>query len=451
MAGTQRPNIVLMVADDHGREALGCYGNGAITTQHIDALAADGVRFTNAFCTTSSCAPSRSVILTGLHNHTNGTYGLSHAAHHFSCLADTITLPAMLTEAGYRTGRTGKKHYAPEDIFPFDWDPDEHMYGRDDVRMSEDCRAFVRGEEPFFLYWCSRNPHRGNRLENHPLRPNDFGNPLESFPGDMERAYSPDDVRIPPFLPDTPEVRAELAQYYQSIARLDRGIGRLMRVLRDEGKYDDTVIIYISDNGIAFPEAKTTLYEPGMCLPCIVKSPLHNARGTTSNGLISWADMTPTILDFADAQVDPESFHGRSFTGIIDEEEPTAWREEIFASHSFHAITGYYPMRVVRTPEYKFIWNIAWKLDYPFASDLYHSTAWQAALRDGAKHFGARSVEAYVHRPRFELYNLAADPDEINNLAEEPQHHELMESFIGKIKDFQKRTRDPWLHKWQYE
>ncbi len=451
MTGNPRPNIVLLVSDDHGREALGCYGNQAIDTPNMDALAAGGVRFTNAFCTTSSCSPSRSVMLTGLHNHANGTYGLTHAKHHFTCLDGVRTLPAMLSEAGYRTGRTGKKHYAPESIFPFDWDPDERLHGRDDVRMSEDCRDFVRGEEPFFLYWCSRDPHRGRVLESHPLRPNDFGNPAESFPADQEKVYSPDEVVIPPFLPDTPEVRVELAQYYQSIARLDRGIGRLIEVLQKEGKYENTVVIYISDNGAAFPESKTTLYEPGMCLPCIVKSPLHEKRGTICDGLVSWADLTPTILDFAGADVNADDFHGRSFRGIIDEPSPADWREEVFASHSFHEVTNYYPMRVVRTRKYKFIWNIAWKLDYSFAGDLYHSASWQAALRDGVTHFGARSVDAYVHRPRFELYDLDNDPDEVVNLAGKPDNRALVESFVGKIKDFQKRTNDPWAHKWVYE
>ena len=116
-----RPNIVLIVSDDHGREALGCYGNPVVDTPNLDALAADGVRFTNAFCTSASCAASRSVILTGLYNHANGTYGHTHGVHHFSCFNGVRTLPALIKEAGYRTGRVGKTHYAPEDIFPFDW------------------------------------------------------------------------------------------------------------------------------------------------------------------------------------------------------------------------------------------------------------------------------------------------------------------------------------------
>ncbi|NOY81072.1 MAG: sulfatase [Kiritimatiellaeota bacterium] len=446
-----RPNIVLMVADDHGREALNCYGNPAIRTPNLDELAANGVRFTNSFCTTASCAASRSTILTGLHNHATGTYGHTHGCHHFSCFEHVRTLPARLKAGGYRTGRVGKKHYAPDGLFPFDWSPREGTFGRDDVRMSENCRGFVREPGPFFLYWCSRNPHRAGVLEEHPLRPNHFGNPAESFPGDREQPYSEADVSIPPFLSDLPEVRAELAQYYQSIARLDRGVGRLLAVLREEGKLDNTVVIYISDNGAAFPEAKTTLYEPGMNLPCIVRSPLHRNRGTTCDGLITWADIAPTVLDFAGLLDTPEDFHGRSFGGIVDQPSPADWREEVFASHTFHEITNYYPMRVVRTKRYKFIWNIAWKLDYSFASDLWASASWQAVLRAGAERFGSRTVDAYVHRPRFELYDLATDPNETINLAGRPGYQQATADFVEKLKAFQRETNDPWLHKWTYE
>jgi N-sulfoglucosamine sulfohydrolase len=262
---TTRPNIVLMVADDHGLDG-GCFGTTVPNTPNLDSLAADGVQFTNAFCTTASCAASRSVILTGLQNHANGAYGHVHGCHHFSCFDSVVSLPVMLKEAGYRTGRAGKFHHAPLSVFPFD----QVMpgTGRDDVAMSEKCRSFIEEDEPFFLYWCSHNPHRdGRRLDSHPCRPNRFGNPDESFPGDTEELYNDASIPVPSYLPDTPEARSEWAQYCQSVARLDRGIGRLMKILHDTGKYDNTLVIYISDNGAAFPVAKTTLYDSGMNLP----------------------------------------------------------------------------------------------------------------------------------------------------------------------------------------
>jgi N-sulfoglucosamine sulfohydrolase len=455
-----RPNIVLIVSDDHGREALGCYGNPVVSTPNLDGLAAEGIRFTNSFCTTASCAASRSVILTGLYNHTNGTFGHTHGVHHFACYDDVVTLPAMLHEGGYRTGRAGKKHYAPESLFPFRWHcPEGH--GRDDVAMAEACREFVEGENPFFLYWCSFDPHRARFVEDPPLRPNNFGNPAQSFPGDEEQPFSEDEVLVPPFLSDTPEVRAEIAQYYQSIARLDRGIGRLIEILRETGQYENTVILYISDNGAAFPEAKTTLYEPGMCLPCIVRSPLHgnplpSCAGIANDALVTWADITPTVLDFAGLYTDPEQFHdavfhGASFKGILDQESPQDWRDEVYAAHTFHEITNYYPMRVLRTKRYKFIWNVAWKLDYSFASDLWYSASWQAVVRDGVDTFGARSVDAYLHRPRFELYDVEQDPDEVVNLADNAAFASMVEEFCAKIRRFQRETQDPWEHKWIYE
>ena len=224
-----------------------------------------------------------------------------------------------------------------------------------------------------------------------------------------------------------------------------------MQILKEEGKYDDTVIIYISDNGPAFPAAKTTLYEPGMNLPCIVKSPLHGNRDTTCDGLITWTDLTPTILDFAGTDDNPDRFHGRSFKDIIDEEAPVGWRDEVYAAHTFHEITNYYPMRVVRTKKHKFIWNIAHPLTYASASDLWRSAVWQGALRDGLEKYGKRTIDAYLHRPRFELYDLEQDPDEIVNLAEKPEYASLVDEFADKLKEFQRKTNDPWLHKWEYE
>lgn len=446
-----KPNIILMVADDHGRESLGCYGNTKVKTPHLDPLASDGIRLLNSFCTTSSCAASRSTILTGLHNHATGAYGHVHGQHHFSCFDKIKTLPQYLKSGGYRTGRVGKKHFAPESLFPFDWGGDMiDEFGRNDVLMSDSCRDFIKKKDPFFLYWCSHNPHRQDTLKDHPLRPNNFGNPILPFDGDEEQVFSAKDVMVPYFLNDTPESREELAQYYQSIARLDRGIGRLINILKGENKYDDTVIIYISDNGPAFPHAKTNLYDPGMNLPGIIHSPLHKNKGATCDGLISWVDITPTILDFAEIKT-TTPMHGKSFKGILDEISPKTWREKIFASHTFHEITNYYPMRVLRTKTYKFIYNIAWKLDYSFASDLYASSTWQSLLKANSLTLGERMVDKYIHRPKFELYDLVKDPHEINNIANEPSNKSILNEFIEDIKKFQKETNDPWFHKWVYE
>ncbi len=449
---SERPNVVLIVSDDHGREALGCYGNPVIKTPNLDGLAAEGVRFTNAFCTTASCSASRSVILSGMYNHANGQYGHQHSYHHFISFENIKTLPVMLTGAGYRTARIGKYHVAPESVYKFDIELPGNS--RSPVQMAENCGDFVRRNDgrPFFLYFCMSDPHRsGDVAEELPGKPDWFGNKAEGgYPGIKEVRYDPKDVIVPPFLPDIPECRAELAQYYQSVSRVDQGVGRLLGVLKEAGQYDNTLIIYISDNGVAFPGAKTTLYEPGMKLPCIVRCPGQKKKGIACDALINFADLAPTICDLAGALSGENTFQGRSFKSVLEQENPKGW-DVTYASHTFHEITMYYPMRVVRERKYKLIWNIAHGLDYPFASDLWAASTWQATLRDKRKYCGKRTVEAYLHRPKFELYDLESDPDEVKNLAGNPKHEKALNELKAKLKAFQKRTNDPWLLKWDYE
>lgn len=450
-----KPNIVLIVTDDHGLDA-GCYGNPVIQTPNLDRLASEGVRFTHAFCTTPSCSPSRSVILTGLYNHANGMYGLEHRFHHFKSFENIRSLPIFLTQAGYRTARIGKYHVAPQEVYKFETTlsvgaaNDMQAIGRSPVEMAERCKAFIsaKDERPFFLYFCMDDPHRGLPFDTWP-EPNPFGNGPQGYPGVTTVEYDPKDVIVPPFMPDTPECRAELAQYYQSTSRADQGLGRLLRLLKEAGKYDDTLIIYISDNGIAFPGAKTTLYDSGMRLPCVVRSPWQMKRGVVSEAMITWADITPTILDFAGVVPEESHFHGRSFKPVL-EESLKGW-DEIYASHTFHEVTMYYPMRVVRGRKYKLIWNIAHELEFPFARDLWESTTWQGTIRRGDKYYGKRSIETFLHRTEFELYDLENDPQEVNNLADDPEYTNVLKVQKAKLRKFQERTNDPWIVKWQHE
>lgn len=444
-------NVVLFVSDDHGLDA-GCYGNPAVHTPNLDRLAAEGTRFDFAFCTTSSCSASRSVILTGLYNHATGHYGHEHGNNHFTTKANVRTLPVMLTEAGYRTCRIGKYHVAPEAVYQFE--QEIRANPRSSVEMAENCAEFIAAKDPrpFFLYFCVTDPHRGGgTVADSPHKPNAFGNRPEGYPGVKTMRYDPRQVAVPPFLPDTPECRAELAQYYESVSRMDQGLGRLVQILKDAGRYDDTLLVYISDNGIAFPGAKTTVYEPGIRLPCIVRKPGAKRPGQPTRAMVTWADITPTILDFCGVRPKRPAFHGRSFLAALDEESPAGF-DEIYASHTFHEVTMYYPMRAVRSRQYKLIWNIAHPLPYPFASDLWAAPTWQAALAQGRDFvYGQRTIEAYVQRPRFELYDLAADPHEIHNLAADSRHAALLDELQAKLKSFQQATKDPWFSKWTYE
>lgn len=427
-ANAAERNVILYVVDDMGLTA-GCYGNTVIRTPGLDALAAGGTRFTHAFCTTASCSPSRSVMLTGLYNHVNGQYGLQHATHHFQAFDDVKSLPVLLAQKGYRTARAGKFHVAPEKVFQFD----EAIAGPSPTAMADRCRGLIAAEsdKPFFLYFCTTEPHR-------------------PFQREGSQVVRPEEVIVPPFLPDTPACRQELAHYYMSVERADLGLVQLLKILQETGHEKDTLVIFISDNGVPFPGAKTTLYEPGMNLPCVVRDPYPAKHGVVCDALINWADITPTILDFAKADLKPTQFHGRSFLDVIEQEHPKGW-DETYASHTFHEVTMYYPMRVVRTRKHKLIWNIAHGLEFPFASDLYESATWQDALKSQATKYGQRSVAAYLHRPRFELYDLEADPHEIHNLAGDEASAATLAELQAKLRAFQQRTKDPWLLKWERE
>jgi N-sulfoglucosamine sulfohydrolase len=381
-------------------------------------------------------------------------YGLEHGEHHFRSFDNIKSLPVMLGDAGYRTARVGKYHVGPASVYRFD----QVLGGnsRNPVDMAERSRALIETEsnQPFFLYYAPNDPHRGALANWAPLKPNSFGNepPGKEPKGVVPVHYKPEDVIVPPFLPDTPTCRAELAQYYESISRVDSGVGRLIEILKKAGKFDDTLIVYISDNGVPFPGAKTTVFEPGLNLPCIVRNPAAKKRGVVSEAFVSWVDITPTILDFAGVKTSgSQILHGKSFLPILEEKKPDG-RDEIYASHTFHEVTMYYPMRVVRSGKYKLIWNIAYPLPFPFASDLYGSATWQDTIRRGEDYvYGKRSVSAYEHRPQFELYDLEKDPDELHNLADRPEHHDLLVTLQQKLKQFQKRTDDPWILKWQHE
>ncbi len=483
-APTER-NIIFFITDDQGQDAS-FFGNDVIQLPHLDQLAADGTVFLNAYATTASCSASRSVVMSGLHNHKNGQFGHMHHFHGFSSFPDVaaLALPRVLENNGYRTARIGKYHVAPEAVYQFG----EVIQGppRNAVRMAESAREFITRDDdrPFFLYFATSDPHRGGGVdETSPHRPDLFGNLPERghHPGVEEVFYDPADVIVPPFLPDNEVTRAELAQYYQSCSRIDQGLGRLIEILKEHDLYDRTLIVFTSDHGVAFPGAKTTVWEAGLRVPFVVRNPYADRRGVRNQALISHVDITPSLLDFAGALdhetngpanwVNPDdiwrgtlfqnenrsggfnyrSYQGRSWVPIIELDDAEGW-DVIHASHTFHEIQMYYPMRVLRDRDYKIIWNIAHPLPYPFASDLWAAPTWQRQFARGRNApFGPRTVGEFIQRPEFELYDMREDPDETTNLALDERNAELLERYKDKLREFQREFNDHWILKWEYE
>lgn len=431
-AGARR-NVLLLIADDQGLDA-GCYGTG-ISTPHIDALARRGTRFTQAFAAVSSCSPSRSVIYTGLYSHTNGMYGLAHDVHNQALLDGIETLPTWLKQAGYATALVGKKHVRPDSAFVYDAELAPERSGiRDVAFMADEALRFIRGSDrPFFVTVAYSDPHRA---------PVNYGND-RPWPRVAAVHYDAAEVPVPSHLPDLPEVRQDLAEYYQSVSRLDSGIGLLLDGLAAAGHRDDTLIIYLSDNGRPFPGAKTNLYDPGLHLPLIVHAP-GSAGNAVNDAMVSFVDIVPTILEWTHASPPSRPLPGRSLLPLLGKSGAKGW-DRIFASHDFHEINQYYPMRSIRTRTHSYIHNIAHPLDYPIAGDVAGSPSWQAISVRPDIRVGRRTQSAYLKRPAEELYDLRHDPDELVNLVGDPAAAAVLAELRQQLLEFRRDTRDPWL------
>ncbi len=451
----QQKNILLLISDDHGIDQLGCYGNDVIKTPNLDSLASNGVRMTNAYAVAASCSASRGAILSGLYPHQSGQYGHNHNWHHFSYFDTIQSIPAILKQNGYQTGCIGKLHVGPEELLPFDFrvPPSEIMNNRDVKTMAQKAGEFFNKnkDNPFFLLIGYSDPHRMPHgwsdmpgIENW----DGFGNHL-SYEGVVPIKYNPEDVLVPDFLPDTKAVREELAQMYQSISRMDQGIGMVIDELRKSGRLNNTLIVYISDNGIPFPGAKTTIYDSGVRMPMIVSHHALKNKGGKTRAMISFTDILPTFIAWANADTPEYQLPGKSFLTAMENEKPEGW-DKVMMSHTFHEITMYYPMRAIRNHKYKYINNLYPELEFPFATDLFICKTWQDILKNQRTKMGKRLVNRFLQRPVEELYDIANDPAEAVNLAQNSSYSTVLQEMREQLHTMRSETNDPWLIKENY-
>ncbi|KAF2164679.1 hypothetical protein M409DRAFT_56492 [Zasmidium cellare ATCC 36951] len=446
-------NILLLIADDLGKY-VGCYGCKSIKTPSLDKLAAQGVRFDNAFASTASCSGSRSTIYTGLHTHENGQYGLHWFRSHFQTFHHVDSAPLLFNQAGYQTGIVGKIHVGPPEVYP--WQVRKESDTRDVAWAADEGEAFFKAAKhsnrPFFLTVGYIDPHRDIQTRG------EFGNVPEQY-GDRISIpeVKEEDVEIPHWINELPQTRYEFKEYYKAINRTDTGVGLILDALERQGLAEDTLVIFTSDNGPPFINSKTTLYDAGIHLPLIVRHP-GSKKGAVNPNMISFIDILPTMLDWAgldlamkgkDGLSPPR--RGRSFLPIIDREDEvdaSTWQHEVYGSHTFHEMQNYWPTRILRTKQYKYHRNIAWRLDFPFAADLYASLAFEEIRNmDPPVKVGNRTLKDYIFRPPEELYDLENDPEEIHNLAEDEESQKLLLEMRERVTEWQKETGDLWLYR----
>ncbi len=430
-------NVVLLVSDNQNRDDCGCYGNAVVKTPNLDQLAREGVRFLDAVATTASCGPSRAVIYSGLQTHTNGQYGHGHGIHTFGLSPQVKTIFSLLQAGGYQTALLGKQHTTPAAAYPFTFT--QKVSGRDVGKLAKTAKEFIQhsGDDSFFLTIGYNDPHPTSRdRPGWGVVRKDKSIPVVD--------YDPDDMIVPDYLPDRPEVREGLAGYYQQISQLDHGIGLVMQVLKETGKEKDTLVIFTSDHGSSEPGAMGNHYEPGIQIPLIVRHPDGVGKGTTNNAMVTLADLMPTILEWTELEGPKYPLQGRSFLSILGDPEPAGW-DEVFLSHVCHEVTMYYPMRTYRNRRFKLIWNLNWRSEYPLPIDTLQRATWTETIRRNDPLIGRRTVMKYLHRDPVELYDLANDPDEVINLADDPRFASTRRDLSARLTRWLEETDDPWL------
>lgn len=418
MSGPYRPNILLVHWHDLGRH-LGAYGHRGVPSPHVDRLAGQGLRFDNAFCTAPLCSPARGSLFTGRYPHDNGLLGLAHLGWEYR--SGVRTLPGLLGDAGYRTALAGMQHESSnpatlgfQEFFALRTNHLEREYcdGVTDAATAWLAGAAV-GDRPFFLCVGFEEVHR-------------------PYPTDRYRPDDPREVEVPPFLPDNEWTRDDLASFQGSIRVADAAVGRLLSTLDDLNLTADTWVVFTTDHGVAFPRAKSTLYDSGTGVALIMRPPesWHTPRGT-SDRLFSHVDLVPTMLDMLGAPIPPE-VQGVSHAQWLGGGDPAPAREHVFTEKNFHDI--YDPIRAVRDKEFKYIRNFEPRPLLPLPGDLESSPT-----RHG---FGDAHL---AHRPAEELYDLRQDPWEQHNVAGDRDYAQVGARLAERLESWRAETRDPLL------
>jgi N-sulfoglucosamine sulfohydrolase len=437
----EKPNILLVIADDLGTE-VGCYGDKHAVTPGIDKFASENVQFFNAYVTQSSSSPSRSSILTGLFPHQNNQLGLSHRG--FEMHEGILTISALLHDNGYYTGVMGKIHVGPRSAHKYDlatggldtpgpgresekWTSDSvdviNMnfrkerriieFTRDIDRVADTAAQFFKraGDRPFFLHISFIDPH------------DPYYQKVGKYP---ETLIDTSSLQAPAWTAGNKVSKSRLAGHYNSVKRVDMGFRLLLEKLKESGKYDNTIIIFIGDNGAPFPRGKVTIYEGGLRVPFLIRVPGMRFKGRLDE-LVSTVDIMPTLLDAAGINA-PEGLPGMSLLPLVNGNKE--WRKYLFAEFTYHTAETFFPLRSINDGRYKLIYS-------PMMKDF------QNVVKTVSE--PSRQISSNALIPEIRLYDLESDPYEIKDLAGDQTYGNEKERLLGELKKWMKETKDPLL------
>lgn len=429
-----RPNILFIIADDWSFPHAGVYGDKVVQTPNFDRIAREGTLFTNAYCAAPSCTPSRASLLTGQAVHQLEEGGNLHGF----LPAKFPTYAELLEQAGYAVGLTGKG-----------WGPGNFAAGGraknpagKAYKNFDEFYAQAPKDKPFCFWFGSQDPHR----------------PYDKDSG-VRAGMKPEAVKVPPQFPDTPEVRRDILDYYNEVQRMDRDAGAILKRLEADGKLDNTLVVWTSDNGMPFPRSKANLYNFGTHMPLAVRWPGKVKAGQVVNDFVVLTDVAPTMLEAAGLKSLP-AMTGRSWMNLLAGKKG-AGREQVFLERERHANVRRgdlsYPARAIRTKDFLYIRNLRpdrWPAGDP---EMYFSVGAYGDIDGGptkdlllrrrddpaiAKYFQL----ACEKRPAEELYDLRRDPGELKNVAGEKQYAAAKQKLRAALDKWMQTTGDPRAH-----
>lgn len=422
----RRPNVVIIMADDLDSRELSSYGGKNINTSNIDALADEGMKFNNMICSEAMCIPTRASLFTGLYPVRHGSF------QNHKRVYDSIKIKSVghyLGDLGYRVALTGKDHSTkPKSVFPFEilegFEP--KCISKTDEYSLDKIRDFMENsQDPFCLFVMSINPHK----------PWTVGDPSE---------FDASKLILPPHWVDTPKTRTEFTKYLAEVRRLDDQVGDVVQTLKDINIYDNTIVIFLGEQGPQFPGGKWNLWDDGQKSSMIVKWNKVVEESSVTDAVVQYEDIVPTLVDLAGGKP-LNNLDGKSFLPVLKGESDTL-RNYAFGVHNNIPEGPAYPIRSIRDTRYKLVKNLTPEKDYYiryYMNPKKDNSVWMSWVKKGEKSDKAKRLYRRIEkRPALEFYDLKEDPYELNNLANESKYADKIDEFDSRLMQWMKEQGD---------
>lgn len=428
-----RPNILMIMSDNQSWDHVGCYGDSTVRTPNMDQIARQGVKFNNAFCSSPSCTPSRAAMLTG-----QDTWRLKEGGNLWGILPTEYKIyPDLLEASGYQVGYQGKG-----------WGPGSfEANGRKRNPAGDRYKGFTefltqkKNDRPWCYWISSHEPHR----------PYVVGSGLKA-------GIDPDKVKVPGYLPDHPDVRKDITDYYAAVEDFDRQLGQALDELKESGELANTIIVVCSDNGWQMPRGLANLYDFGTHVPLIISWPGKFQENTVSDHLVTLNDLAPTFLELGKVDI-PTSMTGKSLLPIVGKDpKNTSERDFVVLGRERHAYVRQrglgYPGRSIRTKDFLYIRNYEperwpagdpplygdidpYMLNYPGLTKFY-----MIAHKDDPQVKPLFEL-AMGKRPFEELFDLKNDPEQLHNVAFDSAYSQTKKKLTTQLQEYLVATQDP--------